>query len=180
MWLNTLGTDALLVLWFFLPAGIANLIPVFAAKLPILRNFDTPVDFGKMFNGSRLLGEHKTYRGFIVGTLIGGVVCWLQSLIVEPIFGSDIHPFVAGMLLGFGALFGDAVKSFFKRRIAIVPGSPWFPFDQLDYIFGAIIFSLLFVHLTVVQYCLAIVIWLALHIITVVMGYTLRIRTSII
>jgi CDP-diglyceride synthetase len=35
---------------------------------------------------------------------------------------------------------GDAVKSFFKRRLGITPGKSWFPFDQLDFVLGAILF----------------------------------------
>ena len=41
--------------------------------------------------------------------------------------------------MGFGALFGDALKSFFKRQIGIRPGHSWMPFDQVDWIVGAVI-----------------------------------------
>jgi CDP-2,3-bis-(O-geranylgeranyl)-sn-glycerol synthase len=34
---------------------------------------------------------------------------------------------------------GDAIKSFFKRRIGIAPGRPWVPADQLDFVIGALI-----------------------------------------
>jgi CDP-2,3-bis-(O-geranylgeranyl)-sn-glycerol synthase len=34
---------------------------------------------------------------------------------------------------------GDSAKSFFKRRLGIPPGSPWIPFDQLDFVLGAMI-----------------------------------------
>jgi CDP-2,3-bis-(O-geranylgeranyl)-sn-glycerol synthase len=32
---------------------------------------------------------------------------------------------------------GDAIKSFFKRRLAIAPGATWLGFDQLDFVVGA-------------------------------------------
>ncbi|MEM3153941.1 MAG: CDP-archaeol synthase, partial [Candidatus Woesearchaeota archaeon] len=39
---------------------------------------------------------------------------------------------------GIGALLGDSIKSFFKRRLGILPGRPWIPFDQVDYAIGAL------------------------------------------
>ena len=39
-----------------------------------------------------------------------------------------------GAFVGFMALVGDAVKSYFKRRIGKDRGRPWFPFDQLDFV----------------------------------------------
>lgn len=43
--------------------------------------------------------------------------------------------------MGFGVLFDDLVKSFFKRRRGIAPGAPWFPFDQLDALVGGLLFT---------------------------------------
>ena len=49
-------------------------------------------------------------------------------------------------MLGFGALVGDAVKSFLKRRVSIKPGKPFFPWDQIDYTIGSLLFvSIVFV-----------------------------------
>lgn len=39
-----------------------------------------------------------------------------------------------GAVLGFAALVGDAVKSYFKRRLGKEGGAPWVPFDQLDFV----------------------------------------------
>ncbi|HJQ92892.1 MAG TPA: CDP-2,3-bis-(O-geranylgeranyl)-sn-glycerol synthase [Candidatus Thermoplasmatota archaeon] len=39
-----------------------------------------------------------------------------------------------GAILGFAALVGDAVKSYFKRRVGKEGGAPWVPFDQLDFV----------------------------------------------
>ena len=36
--------DILFVLWFFLPAGLANMAPIFAARLPYLRKLSFPLD----------------------------------------------------------------------------------------------------------------------------------------
>jgi CDP-2,3-bis-(O-geranylgeranyl)-sn-glycerol synthase len=42
-----------------------------------------------------------------------------------------------------GALLGDVIESFFKRRIGKDRGQDWIPFDQLDFLIGALTFSLL-------------------------------------
>jgi len=46
-----------------------------------------------------------------------------------------------GPAQGLGAMTGDAVKSFFKRRRGIPPGARWLPADQLDFIVGALLLS---------------------------------------
>jgi hypothetical protein len=50
-------------------------------------------------------------------------------------------PLVLGLLLGLGTGVGDAVKSFFKRRVAIGLGESWIGFDQLDFMVGAYLFA---------------------------------------
>ena len=45
--------------------------------------------------------------------------------------------------LCFGALMGDIIESFFKRRIGKKRGEDWIPFDQLDFILGVLFFSFL-------------------------------------
>ena len=45
--------------------------------------------------------------------------------------------------LCFGALIGDIIESFFKRRIGKNRGEDWIIFDQLDFIIGALILCLL-------------------------------------
>ena len=47
--------------------------------------------------------------------------------------------FFIGLLLGSGALIGDAVKSFFKRKEGIKPGNRFIPWDQLDYSIGSLV-----------------------------------------
>jgi len=43
----------------------------------------------------------------------------------------------------FGALMGDIIASFFKRRIGKDRGQDWIPVDQLDFILGVLFFSFL-------------------------------------
>jgi CDP-2,3-bis-(O-geranylgeranyl)-sn-glycerol synthase len=130
-------------IWLFLPAGIANAAPVLVAKIPGLKNWDTPLDMGQTWHGKRLLGPNKTWRGVICGSLLAGIfavfqhMLWVQDPNNETLF---IH-FCLGLLLGTGALLGDAIESFFKRKKGVKSGDSWFPYDQTDYIIGGLLFS---------------------------------------
>ena len=43
--------------------------------------------------------------------------------------------------LSFGALVGDMVESFLKRRLGRRRGEPWPVADQIDFLLGALLFS---------------------------------------
>jgi CDP-2,3-bis-(O-geranylgeranyl)-sn-glycerol synthase len=110
----------LLALWAFLPAGLANMTPLFVNKIPYINNWSTPLDLGNKYKGIRLLGDNKTWRGLFFGCLIGGLTGLLQYLAL-PEFTFFESPnasllLFAGFLLGLGALLGDSVESFFKRQ----------------------------------------------------------------
>jgi len=46
-------------------------------------------------------------------------------------------------VVSFGALTGDLVHSFVKRRIGLIEGAPLPVADQLDFVVGAVLFSFL-------------------------------------
>jgi len=123
--------------------------PVFAQKLGILKFLSGPADGGKTISGKRIFGDHKTWRGFLAGVLAAIFVAWLQHFFysiqffqkISLINYSETQWCLLGFLFGFGALFGDLVKSFLKRMVNIAPGAPWIPFDQLDFVIGALIFA---------------------------------------
>ena len=66
--------EILFALWFFLPAGIANMSPILVANLPGLKRLKAPMDFGLTFRGQRVFGTHKTWRGFVVGIIAATLV----------------------------------------------------------------------------------------------------------
>lgn len=178
--------DILLAIWFLFPAAVANAIPVFAAAIPMLKKFDAPIDAGKMWRGYELLGPHKTWRGIITGIIAATFVLWIQQLLVEHfawaryIVGTIDYTHLPVLLLGplfaIGALGGDAVKSFLKRRRDIPSGGTWVPFDQLDYVIGGVIVSLLFVILTPLQYIWIFIIWFLMHLLATRIGYELGLK----
>jgi CDP-2,3-bis-(O-geranylgeranyl)-sn-glycerol synthase len=132
------------VVWFILPAGFANMAPIFAVR--VFPKWNAPVDGGASLRGTRIFGDHKTIRGLVSGVLVGALVFFVQARLYaasETIRDVSIldyeHASIwLGSLMGFGALFGDLVKSFFKRRVGRKPGVTWFPFDQIDWVVGVL------------------------------------------
>jgi CDP-2,3-bis-(O-geranylgeranyl)-sn-glycerol synthase len=108
----------------FFPAMIANASPVIYAKFP----------FNKPMN-EKLFGKNKTWYGFIFGSLSGGAIGYLVG------FYFPVLNFQNSLAMSFGALLGDLIKSFFKRRVGIDEGKDWMPFDQIDWIIGGVAFS---------------------------------------
>jgi CDP-2,3-bis-(O-geranylgeranyl)-sn-glycerol synthase len=139
-------TTVVATLWFFLPAYLANMAPVLIGDhLPALA---VPIDGGRSWRGARLFGAHKTWRGLVVGIVAGAAVGLVQQLLlgagvhVGPVLPAAVPSLAGGAALGLGTGVGDAVKSFFKRRVGIAPGGTWIPFDQLDFMAGAWLFVL--------------------------------------
>lgn len=169
-------------LWFFLPAGIANVTPIFVAHIPIIKRWSYPLDFYQKINKARIFGDHKTIRGFVSGIIFGiltSVLLFKLSSNVTTILPSwyfSTNPIALGFLLSFGALFGDAVKSFFKRRANIVPGKTWIPFDQVDYIVGGLLLSSAIHALNIIQYVLIIIIWVSIHVLSTHIGFFLHLK----
>jgi len=136
---------------YALPIFIANSSATLTLSIPYYKDWSSPIDFGKSINGKRILGNGKTFRGLIFGTLcatLSGLTQYffLNNFDYEYLDYNDkslTFFLLSSFLLGFGALLGDLIKSFFKRRIGITRGKPWPPFDQLDFLTGAILLNLL-------------------------------------
>lgn len=179
----------LFALWYFLPAGVANMTPIIVAKLPVLRNWNTPLDFGQSWRGTRIFGDHKTWRGLVCGVLAGtfvlfAQVAWSDSsetvgiALNGPFYlgFTDVALLRLGVALSLGALLGDAIKSFFKRRSNVPSGKSWFPFDQLDYIVGGLLLSAPLVTLTASQYIAVVLTWFGMHLLFSYLGYLLHLK----
>jgi CDP-2,3-bis-(O-geranylgeranyl)-sn-glycerol synthase len=169
-----------------LPAACANGAPIFSSHIPKLAEWNARMDFGKRFHGRPLLGSHKTWRGMLSGIVLATLILWIQqvlathfiwaNMLTDRLNYATIPVFIVGPLFGIGALGGDALKSFFKRRHGTKSGESWLPFDQLDYIIGAVLISLPFAVLTVRQYILIFVMWFVLHIAGTVTGWKLGLK----
>jgi CDP-2,3-bis-(O-geranylgeranyl)-sn-glycerol synthase len=172
-------SNLLLALWFFWPAAIGNGLAVVANRVPVLQNWETPMDFGLSHRGKRIFGDNKTWRGFTFGVFMACVMATLQYYIWLPsMFAGKSLGFMVllGGMLGAGALIGDAVESFIKRQFDIKAGASWFPFDQLDYIFGGILFSSLLIRMPWQVYAWVIFLYFGIHLVTVYFFYKVGIR----
>ncbi|HSX24775.1 MAG TPA: CDP-archaeol synthase [Candidatus Andersenbacteria bacterium] len=141
-------------LLIYLPAMIANMAPIFAAKWNVFPRLNRALDFGVSIQGIRLLGSHKTIRGFLAAIFAGSITGGIEATYMqqELLFG-----FLIGALVGFGAIMGDAIKSFFKRRLHIAPGSSFIPFDQIDFVIGATVVEIFFIPISLEQFITAII-----------------------
>ncbi len=95
------------VLWFFLPALLANLAPVMANHVPWLARFSTPIDGGRTLRHLRVLGDNKTYRGLLMGVLFGSLTALIQYFYQDRLGGvlyplaSPIHAMAWGGMARF-------------------------------------------------------------------------------
>src|SRR2546430_2538701 len=121
---------ALQLAYFMAPAYVANMAPPFVRYW---KGWNRPIS-------RRWLGEHKTVLGFVVGVLAAMLVTFAQWRLAwsGSIVAYEEWPLL-GLLFGVGAMAGDSAKSFFKRRLGVEPGRPWIPFDQLDFVLGALV-----------------------------------------
>ena len=107
----------------------------------------TPIDFGKNYSdGHRIFGDGKTWRGFFLGVLggiaVGLLEIWLSGNSAFSFL--PVHTAESILLLSVGALLGDLVKSFVKRRMGKERGSKWPIADMYDLVAGSLILLLLF------------------------------------
>jgi CDP-2,3-bis-(O-geranylgeranyl)-sn-glycerol synthase len=116
-------------LLFIFPAYCANAVPVIVGG-------GIPLDFGRKFiDGRPIFGKNKTIRGFLAGLTIGTLIGFVESSVLG-------YPIFLGFLLSLGALCGDLSGAFLKRRIGLAPGDLLPVVDQVDFVIGAIVFSL--------------------------------------
>jgi CDP-2,3-bis-(O-geranylgeranyl)-sn-glycerol synthase len=128
-------SEVLNAIFFVMPAFLGNMTPMMFGG-------GHPMDFRKnWFDGRRILGNNKTMRGFAAGFISGFVMgifvsYWFKSVVDVNL----VVPLTNGFLQGLGAVTGDAVGSFIKRRLNIPPGGSLIIMDQI----GFIIFGLAF------------------------------------
>jgi CDP-2,3-bis-(O-geranylgeranyl)-sn-glycerol synthase len=182
-WLVIEPIEIVRALYFFIPAYLANITPVL-----VRGHFEAlaaPIDGGRSWRGIRILGDHKTWRGLICGVAAATATFALQRALYDAGVGHGLtsvdcgtHVILPGVLMGLGTGVGDAVKSFFKRRVGIVPGATWLGFDQVDFLFGAYVFvaPMCAPPLAAAALCLPVVFLGSIA--TTVIGYALGLKES--
>ena len=131
-------------LWLFLPAMLPNSAAVvFGGK--------TKIDFGKSWRGKRIFGDGKSWRGLFGGGF-SGMFLGLILIGISALFGSEDYwgfgPFYGniGVLacLSFGAILGDLMAAFIKRRMGLERGAKAPILDQYDFVIGAFLVTSIF------------------------------------
>ena len=156
--------DVAAALWFIFPAYCAN-------AAPVIFGGGKPMDFGKkFFDGKPFFGSHKTFRGFLAGIIVGTLVGMAQTIIYENILFEYNSQFQYSILLGFmlsiGALTGDLIESFIKRRISRSPGSSLPVADQIDFILGAFLFSIPVLPPSLISALIILLVTIPIHLLT--------------
>jgi CDP-2,3-bis-(O-geranylgeranyl)-sn-glycerol synthase len=150
---------------FIFPAYCANAVPVIVGG-------GRPLDLEKnFFDGKPIFGKNKTFRGFFFGLAIGVSVGLVESIL----FG---YPLLFSVFSPLGALMGDLAGAFLKRRLGIAPGGLLPIIDQVDFVVGAILFSL---PLPMMYWELAIAVIIItppIHLFTNFLAYKLKLKNN--
>jgi CDP-2,3-bis-(O-geranylgeranyl)-sn-glycerol synthase len=158
-------------LYYIFPAYCAN-------GAPVLFGGGQPIDDGRLFwDGKPLFGSHKTVRGFIFGLLIGTFVGWVQEALA-PSVGLPRGSTVLGFVLSLGALMGDLLGSFIKRRMNLKPGAQLPVSDQIDFVLVALLFGLFVQPASPIAALIVIVLTGPLHLFVNFLSYLLRLKKT--
>ena len=177
--MESYGLFLLKCFYLMLPAYFANMAPVIVKKIEFLK---FPIDFNRKLSKKSIFGKNKTFRGLFFGIVFAIIVSYAQFLLINAGFFRSIsfvdyqNWLLLGFLMGCGALTGDLIKSFFKRRLGIKPGEKFVPFDQTDFVIGALVFIIPVFELTLKIFLASLLLSFVLHIIVNHMAFYLKIR----
>lgn len=123
-----------LLLLLLAPMYVANSSAlIFGGKTPLDRRL-------RWSDGRRILGDGKTLRGTVLGTLWGILAtCVLIAFVPQWVGLFSANYLGYGILVSVGAIGGDLVGSFFKRRLGLARGESAIGLDQLDFVAGALL-----------------------------------------
>jgi CDP-2,3-bis-(O-geranylgeranyl)-sn-glycerol synthase len=151
---------------FIFPAYCAN-------AAPVLGKGKKPIDQGKnLWDGKRIFGANKTYRGFAVGWAIGILVGTVEG----AVFGFNNYTVAFAVLTPLGALLGDLAGAFLKRRLNIAPGGLLPIVDEIDFVVGALVFALPLMPLTWELAVTVLLITPPIHLFTNFLAYKLKLK----
>lgn len=127
--------------WLMLPAYVPN-------NAAVLTGGGPPIDGGRTWNDKRVLGDGKTWRGTAGGILAGVGLGLLLNFLAESVssalaFTVPEFPLAALFALAAGAMLGDILASFLKRRTGRERGAAFPGIDQLDFVVVSLVLTAL-------------------------------------
>lgn len=150
---------------FIGPSYVAN-------AAPLLFGGGRTLDGGrKLSDGQPIFGSHKTIRGVIAGILAGGIIGLAESLV-------DPRLAFAGFMIAFGAVLGDLLGAFIKRRLSVEPGRAFPVLDQLDFVLGSLLLGYAFFPIGFLSVILFILVTPPIHLATNYGAYLLGIKKT--
>ncbi len=130
------------------------------------------MDGGRNFvDGRPIFGSHKTLRGLLTGIVAGSLVGLGESLV-------DPRLALAGFAISLGAVLGDLLGAFVKRRFNMKLGRPFPVVDQLDFVLGALILSSPFFPMGLVSVLVVVLVTPPIHLVTNLGAYLLGIKKT--
>ena len=134
-WLATIAV----AFWAMLPAYVPNNVAVLAGG-------GRPIDGGRTWRGRRLLGDGKTWRGTATGIIAGAALALALDAVRPGVVDAlDVplpaFPLAAALALPAGAMLGDILASFVKRRTGRERGAAFPGLDQLDFVVVALVLT---------------------------------------
>lgn len=155
-------TSALL---FIGPSYVANAAPLLFGGGPTLDGGRTLSD------GQPIFGSHKTIRGVFAGIIAGTIVGLGESLV-------DSRLLIGGFMIALGAVLGDLLGAFIKRRLRVEPGRAFPILDQLDFVLGSLVLGYPFFPIGALSVILFVVVTPPIHLLTNYGAYLLGIKKT--
>lgn len=139
-------------LYLFAPLLASAALAGVVLKHDWLPRLNRPIDGGRSWQGRRVFGDGKTWRGLFLSTLGSGLFVPLQRALQEyvpralqVVDYSTLPPFAFGLTMGLGAVLGELPNSFVKRQLGIARGATatgplavlFYIWDQVDTLIGA-------------------------------------------
>jgi len=144
----------------------------FANAAPLVLGGGASLDGGRrLADGRPIFGPHKTVRGVIAGIVVGTLIGLAESL-VDPRLAT------AGFMIALGAVLGDLLGAFVKRRLNLEPGKAFPVLDQLDFILGSVVLGYPFFQVGLISILLVVVVTPPIHLATNYGAYRLGIKKT--
>ena len=129
-------------------------------------NGNRPLDGGAVLaDGQPLFGPSKTVRGVALSLLTTAVVAMLFAL-----------PWYIGIVIATGAMLGDLISSFTKRRLRMASSSQAFGLDQIPESLLPLLFLKPWIDIAFVDIAILVVAFLVLELVLSRVLYRLRLR----
>jgi CDP-2,3-bis-(O-geranylgeranyl)-sn-glycerol synthase len=162
------------------------IFPAYAANgFPPLARGHRPIDMKRNWlDKNRIFGDGKTFEGFGFGLFAGFVIGALESYLYPDLnsyamqYGVKlplINLYIA-FLIALGALSGDLIGSFLKRRLGLKRGADVPLLDQWNFIIGAVLFVYWFTDITIWMFLIMLLITPIVHRVANIIAHRIKIK----